>query len=195
MAISLGRSGFLGVHADERVTASAFESEFRTAFQTRFTELFRLIDRFTGEEALASDVAQETFVRLYRRGEMPDDLRAWLVSVALNLVRDERRRSSRRLRLLSSRDPGHTMGDAPRAADEELIAEEQRVRVRRALDALPERDRALLLLRQEGYSYRELASAVGVQETSVGTLLSRAKEAFRAVYDPPGATTSAAQSR
>jgi RNA polymerase sigma factor (sigma-70 family) len=50
---------------------------------------------------------------------------------------------------------------------------------RTALDSLPLRDRQLLLLRYEGYSYRELASALDLTETSVGTLLARAKDAFR----------------
>ena len=55
--------------------------------------------------------------------------------------------------------------------------------MRRALDRVPERDRHLLLLRAEGYSYREIAAALQIQETSVGTLLARAKRAFRDNYE------------
>jgi RNA polymerase sigma-70 factor (ECF subfamily) len=50
--------------------------------------------------------------------------------------------------------------------------------VRRALDALGPRDRELLLMREEGFSYREIAEAVGVSATSVGTLLARAQKRF-----------------
>jgi len=47
------------------------------------------------------------------------------------------------------------------------------------LDSLPERERQMLLLRYEGFSYREVAHALAINEASVGTLLARAKTAFR----------------
>jgi RNA polymerase sigma factor (sigma-70 family) len=114
---------------------------------------------------------------------MPTDLRAWLVSVALNLVRDEQRRGARRRRLLQRRAVADTMADAAPSPEDDVLAAERRALVRRALYALSERDRALLLLREEGYSYRELASALSLAEASVGTLLARAKVAFRESYE------------
>lgn len=164
------------------MTAESFDAQFRVLYRLRHAELFRLIDRSYGDAALAADVAQEAFVRLYRRGAMPDDVRAWLGAVALNLARDERRRAARRLRLLGTRAPDVAMADAPAAPDDGVAAAERRARVRRALDVLPERDRHLLLLREEGYSYRELATTLGIAEASVGTMLARAKDAFRAAY-------------
>ncbi|HEY7876902.1 MAG TPA: sigma-70 family RNA polymerase sigma factor [Gemmatimonadaceae bacterium] len=165
------------------VTTAAFDAAFRALFRARYAELFRLIDRGYGDQALAADVAQETFVRLYRRGAMPDDVRGWLGAVALNLARDERRRSSRRLRLLSARGPEVTMADATPGPDEELAAGERRSLVRRVLDRLTERDRSLLLLREEGYSYREIAIALALTESSIGTMLARARDAFRSAFD------------
>jgi RNA polymerase sigma factor (sigma-70 family) len=166
----------------ERVSASTFEVEFRAVFIARFAELFRWLDRYSGDASLASDVAQEAFMRLYQRGEMPGDVRAWLVSVALNLVRDEQRRIARQRRLLLHRSPGDTMADAAPSPEEDVLAGERRRLVREALDAIDERDRAMLLLREEGYSYREIASALDLLETSVGALLSRARESFRVAY-------------
>lgn len=173
----------VGRSAAARVTSRAFDAEFRAVFDARYEELFRLIDRYAGDGALAADVTQETFVRLYQRGAMPDDVRAWLASVALNLARDERRTVARRLRLIGRRAPEETMADAVPSPEERTLARERGALVRCALDTLPERDRALLLLRQEGYSYRELASALDIAEPSVGTLLARAKAAFRAVFE------------
>lgn len=158
--------------------ATAFDVAFRRAFDDRFAELFRYFDRLTGDPALASDIAQETFVRLYERGEMPQEIRGWLVSVGSNLLRDERRRAGRRRLLLARRAPQHTLGDAPLQPDEALLQRERQAKVRSALNGLPERDRQLLLLRYGGYSYRELAAALELTESSVGTLLMRAKVQF-----------------
>jgi RNA polymerase sigma factor (sigma-70 family) len=166
-----------------QMTARAFESDFRAAFSSRFAELFRVLDRYLGDESLAADIAQETFVRLYRRGEMPDDLRAWLVSVALNQARDELRRRSRRLRLLQRHVNEEPTADTAPSPEDELLSAERRSMVRRALDALAPRERALLLMREEGYSYRELAIALQLTGTSVGTLLARARIAFRQAYE------------
>jgi RNA polymerase sigma-70 factor (ECF subfamily) len=55
--------------------------------------------------------------------------------------------------------------------------------VRRALDRMPERDCNLLLLRAEGFSYRDIAAALELNEASIGTLLARAKTAFRENYE------------
>ena len=55
----------------------------------------------------------------------------------------------------------------------------ERSRVHTALRALPERERDLLLLRSEGFSYRDLSRALGIAEASVGVLLARAKTRFR----------------
>jgi RNA polymerase sigma factor (sigma-70 family) len=55
--------------------------------------------------------------------------------------------------------------------------------VRAALERLNVRDRQALLLRHGGYSYREIAAALGLAETSVGTTLVRASHAFRAAFE------------
>ena len=162
---------------------SSFDAEFRRVFESRFPPLFRYLDRLTGDAALAADVAQETFIRLYRRGAMPDDVPGWLAAVANNLVRDEHRRSARRLRLLAREALDPSSDDALALPDAQLVIEERRRAVRAALDHMHERERRLLLLRHEGYSYRELATALGLTESSVGTLLARAKAAFRSAFE------------
>jgi DNA-directed RNA polymerase specialized sigma24 family protein len=60
--------------------------------------------------------------------------------------------------------------------------------VRQALDLLPVREGALLLLRAEGYRYRDIAAALGLNEASVGVMLARARTAFRRVYEEPHAS-------
>jgi RNA polymerase sigma-70 factor, ECF subfamily len=160
----------------------SFEEEFRACYAARFASLFSYLDRLTGDPELASDAAQEAFVRLHQRGEMPDHPAGWLVAVANNLVRDERRRTTRRLRVLSehpSRAPSGSPAADP-AAD--LERAEQVGAVRATLDKLTPRDRQALLLRHAGYSYREIAVALHLAEGSVGTMLVRAGQVFRAAF-------------
>lgn len=159
-----------------------FEEEFRACYAARFDSLLRYLDRLTGDTELASDAAQEAFVRLHRRGEMPDQPSAWLVTVANNLVRDERRRATRQLRILTD-NPHHTPSASPPDDPAADLDRAERVRaVRAALEVVTPRDRQALLLRHAGYSYREIAAALHLADGSVGTVLVRAGQAFRSAY-------------
>lgn len=159
-----------------------FEAAIAGLFRDEYGRLRRYLDRTLGDSHLATDIAQEAFVRLYERGTMPDDPVAWLVTVATNLLRDEKRRSHRRTRLLELES-----GSVPQAAPAPDPAatvdrDEVRAQVRAALNRLDLRDREALLLRHSGYSYREIALIVKIAETSVGTILLRAAAQFRASY-------------
>ena len=61
--------------------------------------------------------------------------------------------------------------------------EEGRAMARKALDALAERDRDALLMREEGLSYEEIATALDLSVGSVGTTLSRARRRLMEVYE------------
>lgn len=165
--------------SDESVS---FRDRFPQLFDAHFPRLFRYLDRITGDPDLAADLAQEAFLRLYRKGAVPDAPEAWLITVARNLFRNARTTSARRGRLLSGERGRGGHGDPPPSPARALEAERTRRRVRAALDDLPERERSLLLLRAEGYSYRDLGRALDLNEASVGTLLARARRQFRESY-------------
>lgn len=155
-------------------------------YEAHFPRLFRYLDRLSGDTALAADLAQEAFVRLYGRGAPPDDATAWLMTVAMNLLRNAKSTEARRVRLLGSARGEATLSDPPPQPGDAMETADVRRRVRAALDRLPERDRQLLLLRSEGYRYQELAAALDLNAASVGVLLARAKRAFRAAYEERG---------
>jgi RNA polymerase sigma factor (sigma-70 family) len=67
---------------------------------------------------------------------------------------------------------------APEGPDRDLERTLERARARRALDQLAARDREMLLMRYEGFSYKEIADVVNVAASSVGTLLARAEARF-----------------
>ncbi len=171
------RTASKGLDSSRTRESDAFEAVFRERFDELHASLFRYLDRLSGDPALAADIAQESLVRLFQRGRMPDDLRAWLVTVAHNRLRTARRLERRRAILLALRlvvaPP-----DPPPPADRAVDIEEQGGAVRAALASLPPRDREMLVLRSEGYSYREIGRILHMRESSVGTLLRRAKIQF-----------------
>jgi RNA polymerase sigma factor (sigma-70 family) len=164
-------------------THRSFDDRFVELFNRHYLRLFRYLDRLSGDPDLAADVAQDAFVRLYRRGAVPDTPGGWLVSVAMNLFRNAKSTQRRRLRLLTPALSEGALGDATPAPNEAVEADETRQRVRSAIDRLPERERRMLLLRAEGYSYHEIATTLGIHEASIGTLLARAKREFRQCYE------------
>jgi RNA polymerase sigma factor (sigma-70 family) len=171
-----GRSGRLSQRREE------FRDRFVRLFDAHFHHILRFLDRMSGDPDLAADLAQETFIRLFRRGAVPDSPEAWLITVAMNLFRNASTRKARRKRLLAGRAGRIWHGDPPPSPERELEGDRTRHRVRAALDRLSERERSLLLLRAEGYSYRDLGRALGIKDASVGKLLSRARERFRETY-------------
>lgn len=158
--------------------------DFEAQFQELYPSLYRYLQRLTGDADAAEDIAQEAFVRLLRQSLPDGEVRPWLFTVAMNLVRDRARKTERRQRLLQSA-PELTHRSPP--PDEAVERHEAVAAVRLALESLSERDRQLLLMREEGFKYEEIAQVVGVAPASVGTLIARALRRFVAVYESRGA--------
>lgn len=154
--------------------------DFDAVFDRLHPSLFRYLHRLTGDQDVAEDIAQEAFVRLLRQSLPEGEVRPWLFTVATNLVRDRARRTERRQRLLTSAPELVSRLPAP---DEDIERAERVRSVREALDKLPERDRQLLLMREEGFRYDEIARVVGVAPASVGTLIARALKKFVAEFE------------
>ena len=153
--------------------------DFEGQFQRLYPSLFRYLHRLTGDADVAEDIAQEAFVRLLKQSLPEDEVRPWLFTVAMNLVRDHARKTERRQRLLTAAPQLVQSGPLP---DEGVERAESVARVRNALERLPLRDRQLLLMREEGFKYEEIAAVIGVAPASVGTLIARALKRFSDVY-------------
>jgi RNA polymerase sigma-70 factor, ECF subfamily len=103
----------------------------------------------------------------------------WLYRTALRMALNELRRRallSRYERVLEFVTAGKFGSSTPH---EIYAAAEERRRVRVVLAAIEPRQAEMLLLRSNDFSYQELASTLNINPASVGTLLSRALEAFR----------------
>jgi RNA polymerase sigma-70 factor (ECF subfamily) len=163
------------------------DGAFERLFLRYYMQVYRVLYGFTGRREEAEDLAQETFLELYRhapRIEQGATLAAWLCRVALNksrnVQRGERRERERMEQALRLAPPDeHDPHDG-------LLRDEEQARVREALARLPERQSRLLVLRHAGLSYAEVAAVLEVAPGSVGTLLARAERAFMAAYRGEG---------
>lgn len=166
------------------------ESHHDALYEAHRPALVRYLARFAGDPELAEDAAQEAFVRLAERPPGSDaNLRAWLFTVATRIAVDQARSRRRRDALLEAAPGRPAMGDPPDRPDEALDKAELRRRVRAALDTLDEKERTVLLMREEGFAHREIAEAVGTTTGSVGTMIARA---LRKLADRLPAGTEAA---
>jgi len=163
---------------------------FDEAFTLHHRAVFRTARAVVRDSALAEDVTQEVFLRLYRNlnstpGE--DLLRAWLLRVTLNVARNTLRGQSRSMvrdneYQKSTAETGFFV-DAPEEDYERRMAIEE---ARRALDKIKEPMRSCLLLKQQGLSYREIATSLSLKETNVGSLVARGRKEFARVYGKIG---------
>jgi RNA polymerase sigma factor (sigma-70 family) len=144
-------------------------------FDEHSQSLYRYLVRFAGDADLAADAVQDAFLRLVERPP-PDGtfVRAWLFKVATNVAVEASRTRSRRTRLLAASPARAPVGDPPRSPYDLVEADEQRRVVADALALLSEKERTALLMREEGFSHREIGQAVGTTTGSVGTLVARA---------------------
>jgi RNA polymerase sigma-70 factor, ECF subfamily len=157
--------------------------EFAMLFDEIYPNLCRFLDCMLGQSNVAQDVAQETFMRLYRLG--PDSLpreqaRFWLFRVARNLALNEINKIRTRHRLWHRIEEVFQKETDP--ADW-LEQQEQEKTLLRLLQTLPAHQRASLLLReQEEMSYREIARVLEISESKVKTDIFRARCALRAKW-------------
>lgn len=150
-------------------------------FREYHQPLVRYLTRRLGDRDWAEEIAQETFLRALRQETIVSE-RSWLFAVATNLVRDDARRASRqrvRLELLAAEAREQVV--EPEVTTMER--DEERAFARRAVDALAEKDRLALLMREEGLDYDEIAAALDISRSSVGTTLSRARRRLAEHYE------------
>jgi RNA polymerase sigma-70 factor (ECF subfamily) len=143
-------------------------------YEEHHVALHRYLFRLTGDTDLAADAVQETFARLLEKPPRDERPRAWLFTVATNLVRAWANSRRRRRELLEYAGANAPAADGPPQPDAAAHTNQVRQAVRSALDSLSVKERTVLLMREEGFSHREIAQAVGTTTGSVGTMIARA---------------------
>jgi RNA polymerase sigma-70 factor, ECF subfamily len=160
------------------------EEEFTMIFHETYTGLCRFLECLFDGNSVAQEIAQESFLRFYRLEDnavSAAEARFWLYRVARNLALNEINRGRVRQKFLGQLAAlFHTKEADP---FEKLEQDERREKVLGLLRAIPEQQRAALLLReQEEMSYREIARVLGVTESKVKVDIFRARCALRDLW-------------
>jgi RNA polymerase sigma-70 factor (ECF subfamily) len=165
------------------------EAAFGELFERHARAVYNFCFRRTADWALAEDLTSVVFLQAWRhRGTRleRESALAWLLGVAVNILRDHHR-SLRRFRRALERVPPPI--DAPDFADDVAgrIDDERAMRELLAIVAqLPSRDQDVLLCAWSGLSYEEIGTTLDVPVGTVRSRLSRAKARFREIASANG---------
>lgn len=166
--------------------AAARRHPLLSLFEEAGDELLGTAYHFVGNRDDAVEVYQEAFLKCWRRrdglGQIVD-LRAWVFRVLVNTARDLLRRRVRRPAVpLTVEVAGPPAGDEGRLETEELVE-----RLREAIGHLPEEQRQVFVLRQNGgLPYAEIADLLGIPEGTAKTRMRRALARLRKHFEGDG---------
>lgn len=165
--------------------ASGDRAAFAALVERYQALVFRVAYRVLGRRADAEDVVQDTFLRLYlarARYRPTASFSSYLLTITTRLCLNRKARKSARQETSSEPDAlERAAGAGEEAGSEQRVLQEERDRaVRAAIAALPADQRmALVLFRFEQLSYEEIAAAMNRSESSVTSLLWRARARLR----------------
>ncbi len=159
------------------------DEDFASFFQEFYPSLCRFLEcMLAGRSSVAPDIAQESFMQLYRQGLdtfAAGEARFWLFRVARNFALNELNKTQTRTRLFGRVVEALHTQHAPNP-EQELEMSERRELILEMLKSLPEHQRTALILReQEEMSYREIARVLGISEGKVKVDVFRARDRLR----------------
>ncbi len=158
-------------HAEEQALAALVEEYATTLYRVAFSVLRNAAD--------AEDAVQEAFLRVLRHRERLDevrDRRVWLIRIVWNIVLDRKRRAKTRPETDDVSELARVLPAGGLSADECAMAAQHHTHVLRCVDQLPAKERQVLVLSAfEELSSVEIASVLGITESSVRSRLFRAR--------------------
>lgn len=158
---------------------------FTALYERYYAPICRYLARLVGNDDLGSDLAQDTFLAVWRALPAIEDhayFVPWLYRIASNLARSHLRRA-RLIRWLpwGDRAEGHPAGYPSVAGPEEQTGEIERIKL--ALAEVSPKYRSCLLLQLDvGFSQREISHLLNLNEKSVSVYISRGRQQFRQAY-------------
>src|SRR5215469_3078508 len=180
---------------------SGDDSSFELLLRRYRTPVVNFLYRMVRDSAAAEDLAQEVFLRVYRaRGQYLPTAKftTWMfriaTNLALNALRNGRYRqmeisidqaASDRFADAENDQPAMEIADRQASIESELIQRDRTELIKRAIESLPEKQRAAVLLHKyEELDYDQIASVLGCSESALKSLLFRAYESLRVELAP-----------
>ena len=170
------------------------DASFELLLQKYRTPLVSFLYRMVRDQAAAEDLAQEVFLRVYcaRKKYAPNaKFTTWLFRIATNLALNALRDGRYRQREVSLDQPGEDehpameVPDRQPGVEQQLMARDRAALIRRAIQALPEKQRAAVLLHKYyELDYNEIARILECSESALKSLLFRAYETLRVQLAP-----------
>lgn len=153
--------------------------EIERIFCTHYASLARVIAKVIRDPARAEELAVEVCLKWsVSRKAQNENAERWLYRAAVRMSLNELRRQTRQ----SRHERLFSFFLRPPTPEELFVFEEEQARVRHLLTVIEARQAELLVLWSHGFSYEELAATLKLNPASIGTLLSRAQQAFRREY-------------
>ena len=150
----------------------------RQLYEAHVDQTYRLAYRFTGDDELARDMTQETFIRAFDRiGQFRGEAAfgTWLRSIATSVIYNGLRKVKRFRQREFDLDEVQAVGSSRVEAEPDL-----KDKLRRAIDDLPHKYRMVFVMHDvEGYTHEEISSALGTQVGTSKAQLSRARARLR----------------
>lgn len=152
----------------------------RALYDAHVDRIYRLAWRMTGEDDLAQDCTQDTFIRAFDRlSEFRGDAAfgTWLYSIATSVVLNALRKVKRH----RQREADLELADAMRRTGPRYAEPDLKTKLKEAIDGLPEKYRMVFVMHDvEGYTHPQIAEAMGIQVGTSKAQLFRAREKLRA---------------
>ena len=173
------------------------EAAFSVLFQRYETQALSFIHRLIGDQSRTEALGQEAFLRIFKDAksyQYPRSFTTWFYTIVRNLCKNELRWRSRHPTVSIEENIGHSehsgsdrasrIGDMLRSDStdplESMVLRERNGKLERAMDALPELERDILILnRFQGLKYREISEIVGVPIGTVRVRIYSALETLR----------------
>ena len=158
---------------------------FERVFLTYYPRIVSVLYRVVGDRTRAEELTNEVFWRAHRQWSsraVNGNPGGWLYRTATNLGIDDLRLTARRKRYERIAGPDIRDEGASLTPLDRLLKKEKRIQVQAVLYSMKKWQAQILILRSSGLSYEELASALGVKRSSVGTMLARAEREFHKRY-------------
>lgn len=154
--------------------SSALKQRVTKVFELLRDPVYRYLFRVLENPEEAEDLTQEAFLRLFsylHDGHTVTNIRAWVFRVAHNLAIDRQRRKIQ-LEPMDSTGRDQALDPAP-GAEQKVLDDEQRRRLRQALTSLSSHEKHCLELRAEGLSYKEIAEILEMRMPTLVKYLGR----------------------